>query len=203
MEISVRPLLIIALVLALVGGLACLAWSQLAPLASQFGRRPPPTTTVAAPAAVTSDGPAVTYLDQSLGWDWNVTCTPPLQQFLADQLPGQSISAVEVALVDYKLDSQLPFGTVYRDARADGNCFNQEGKFMCQIAVVAGEPGADLDVAATLNTPYTLLDMFLARGANPDAIRQTWSLATFHPLLVPAEEATTWQSSCLHLSRTP
>ena len=65
-----------------------------------------------------------------------------------------------------------------------------------------GEPGADLDVAATLAAPYTLLDMFLARGANPNAVRQTWKWGTFQPLVAPIEEATNaWRSTCLRVSR--
>ncbi len=201
MEIRLRPLGAALIVVALLGGLGYLAWPRLAPLATQVGLGPSAAATRPAPVAAPAGGPAITYLDQSLGWDWDAACAPQLQQFLADRLPGQRIAAVQIALVDYKPDSQLPFGTVYRDARATGDCFRQQGAFTCQVAVASGEPGPDLDVAVTLNAPYTLLDMFLARGANPDDIRKTWSMATFQPLLAPAEEANRWQSSCLHLSR--
>ena len=55
---------------------------------------------------------------------------------------------------------------------------------------------------STLAAPYTLLDMFLARGANPDAVRQTWRWGTFQPLIAPIEETENrWQSSCLRVSR--
>jgi hypothetical protein len=145
--------------------------------------------------------PAITYVDESLSWDWQVTCAPQFQQFLAEKLAGQPITTVKVVLVDYRLDSKLPFGTTYRGTRADGNCYNQRGAFTCQLAVVSGEPGADLDVAATLNAPYTLLDMFLARGQDAAAIRRAWSMATFQPLLVPAQETNRWHSACLHLFR--
>ncbi len=201
MEIRLRPLGAALIVLALLGGLGYLVWPRLAPLATQIGLGPAAAATSLAPVAAPAGGPAITYLDQSLGWDWEVACAPQLQQFLADRLPGQPIAAVQIALVDSKLDSQLPFGTVYRAARAAGDCFNQQGAFTCQVAVASGEPGPDLDVAVTLNAPYTLLDMFLARGAAPDDIRKTWSMATFQPLLTPAEEANRWQSSCLQLSR--
>ena len=202
MEIRLRPLGAAFIVVALLGGLGYFAWPRLAPAGAPLWPWPAATATSAVtPAALPPGGPEITYLDQSLGWDWEVTCAPQLQQFLADRLPGQRIAAVQIALVDYKPDSQLPFGTVYRDARAAGDCFNQQGAFTCQVAVAGGEPGPDLDVAVTLNAPYTLLDMFLARGATPDDIRKTWSMAIFQPLLVPAEEANRWQSSCLQLSR--
>ncbi len=216
MEIRLRPLVAALIVVMLLGGLGCFAWPRLAPVVAPLWPWPAATATSAvAPVAVQPGGPEVTYLDQSLGWDWEVACAPQLQRFLADRLPGQHIAAVQIALVDYKLDSQLPFGTVYRAARATGDCFNtpflvennqkrginQQGAFTCQVAVAGGEPGPDLDVAVTLNAPYTLLDMFLARGANPDDIRKTWSMATFQPLLAPAEETNRWQSSCLQLSR--
>ncbi len=201
MEIRLRPLGAALIVVALLGGLGYLAWPRLAPLAAQIGLGPAAAATRPAPVAAPAGGPAITYLDQSLGWDWDAACAPQFQQFLADRLSGQPIAAVQIALVDHKPDSQLPFGTVYRAARAAGDCFNQQGAFTCQVAVASGEPGPDLDVAVTLNAPYTLLDMFLARGATPDDIRKTWSMATFQPLLVPAEEANRWQSSCLQLSR--
>ena len=202
MEIRLRPLVAALIVVLLLGGLGYFAWPRLAPAVAPLW--PWPAATAAStvmPAVVPAGGPEITYLDQSLGWDWDVACAPQLQQFLADRLPGQRIAAVQIALVDYKLDSQLPFGTVYRAARATGDCFNQQGAFTCQVAVASGDPGPDLDVAVTLNAPYTLLDMFLARGATPDDIRKTWSMATFQPLLVPAEETNRWQSSCLQLSR--
>lgn len=198
MEISVRRVVIISLALALVAGLVGLAVPRLAPLVTNL------TPRAARPTAATASstaGPTITYLDESLGWDWRVACAPQFQTFLAQRLPGQPITAVKVTLVDDRLDRQLPFGTVYRDARAHGHCFGQQGQFTCQVAIVAGEPGPDLDAAVTLNTPYVLLDMFLARGANPDALRQTWRLATFQPLLVPAAETPRWQSSCLQLVR--
>jgi len=200
-EIRLRPLGAALIVVALLGGLGYLARPHLAPLATQIGLGPAATATSPVPVAAPAGGPEITYLDQSLGWDWDIACGPQFQQFLADRLPDQPIAAVQIALVDDKPDSQLPFGTVYRAARATGDCFNQSGRFTCQVAVASGEPGPDLDVAVTLNAPYTLLDMFLARGATPDDIRKTWSMATFQPLLVPAEEANRWQSSCLHLSR--
>ena len=59
-------------------------------------------------------------------------------------------------------------------------------------------------MAATLAVPYTLLDMFLARGANPDEIRKTWRWGTFQPLVTPIEDTENqWQSSCLRVSRAP
>ena len=198
MELRVRPLLAglgIAALAVVLGLFVVPRLAQLGPAAPA----PPgvPTATMAAPTG----SPAVTYRDESLGWDWQVACAPQFQRFLAAKLAGQPIGAVDIVLVDYPLDRKLPFGTTYRGTRADGNCYNQQGRFSCQLAVASGEPGADLDVAATLNTPYTLLDMFLARGADPNALRRTWSMATFQPLLIPTEEANRWQSACLHLSR--
>jgi hypothetical protein len=113
---------------------------------------------------------------------------------------------VKVVLVDQTPDRKLPFGTGYHDAdnpeaAADGNCYNQAGVYTCYVAVAAGEPGAALNVAATINAPYTLLDMFLARGENPNAMRATWHWQTFQPLLTPAQEADQWRSACLQLSR--
>ncbi len=45
-------------------------------------------------------GPTIMYGDESLGWDWEATCTSQLQQFLTEQLPGRRISAVKIVLVD-------------------------------------------------------------------------------------------------------
>jgi hypothetical protein len=151
----------------------------------------------------------VTYLDESLGWDWSVSCDPQFQTFLAQRLAGQRIRSVKVVLVDYRDELKLPFGTQYPDRNgplAVGNCADETlaGDFSCRVAVKSGEQGPALDVAATVNAPYTLLDMFLARGPNPNEIRKTWGWTVFQPLLAPVSvEANTWQSSCLHLSRTP
>jgi hypothetical protein len=151
----------------------------------------------------------VTYLDESLGWDWSVSCDPQFQTFLAQRLAGQRIRSVKVVLVDYRDELKLPFGTQYPDRNgplAVGNCADETlaGDFACRVAVKSGEPGPALDVAVTVNAPYTLLDMFLARGPNPNEIRKTWGWTVFQPLLAPVSvEANTWQSSCLQLSRTP
>ena len=204
MEIRLRPLVAALIVVALVGALGYFAWPRLAPLAAQIGPRP--TATVLAPVAAPAGGPDITFLDESLGWDWDTTCGPQFQQFLSEKLPGRRISAVKIVLVDYTLDSKLPFGVRYPDeagAQANANCYDMGGaSFTCSVGVARGEPGANLDVAATLAAPYTLLDMFLARGANPDAVRQTWRWGTFQPLLAPSEEAENqWQSTCLRVSR--
>jgi hypothetical protein len=195
----VRSLLVALIVLALA---AVGAWFAAPRLAGRLPWRAPrvtgtATTTPAAPAGAA----AISYVDDSLGWDWQPSCAAPFAVFLARELPGRSISSVTLTLVDARPDLQLPFGTTYRGARVNGNCFNDRGAFSCQVAVVQGEPGPDLDVAATLNAPYTLLDMHLARGADPNAVRRTWSFATFQPLLIPAEEASRWHSACLTLSR--
>lgn len=209
MEISVRPVLAIIVILALIAGLALLAVSRLAPLVTELTLRAA-TPTAAAPAATTPvGGPAVTYLDESLGWDWSVSCGPQFQSFLAQRLAGQRIRSVKVVLVDYREELKLPFGTQYPDPDgplAVGNCADETlaGDFVCRVAVKSGEPGPALDVAVTVNAPYTLLDMFLARGPDPNAIRKTWGWTVFQPLLTPVSlEANTWQSSCLQLSRTP
>jgi len=205
-EIRLRPLVVVLVVLALAGTLGYFAVPRLAPLARQLVLRPAATPTGAAPVAVPIDGPEVTFLDESLGWDWDATCAPQFRQFLAEKLPGRRISAVKVVLVDYALDSKLPFGVRYPDeagAQADANCYDMGGgSFTCSVGVARGEPGDNLDVAATLAAPYTLLDMFLARGANPNAVRQTWRWGTFQPLIALIEGTENrWQSSCLRVSR--
>jgi hypothetical protein len=207
-EIRLRPLVVALIVLALLGALGYFAWPRLAPLAAELRLGPAATATVTAPVAVPASGPEITFLDESLGWDWDATCAPQLRQFLAAKLPGRRISSLQVTLVDYTLDSKLPFGVRYPDdagAQADANCYDMgSGAYTCSVGVERGEPGADLDVAATLAVPYTLLDMFLARGANPDAIRQTWRWGTFQPLVTPIEDTENqWQSSCLRVSRAP
>lgn len=207
MEIRVRQLLalVIVSVLAASGVFLVPRLTRLlagdprpfAPLA------PPDAPNAAAPTPLGSESMkvAVSYIDHSIGWDWQVTCAASFQQFLARELAGQAMRAVRVELVDDKADVKLPFGTTYRGARVNGNCFNQRGEFTCQMAVAAGDAGPDLDTAATFNVPYTLLDMFLAHGPNPNAVRATWTLSTFQPLLTPAEEANRWHSACLKLSR--
>lgn len=193
-----RSLFVVLLVLALA---AAAAWFAAPKLAIRLPWRAPAATAPSAAAPAPAGAPAIQYVDDSLGWDWQPSCAPAFATFLARELAGRPITAVTVTLVDARPDLHLPFGTTYRGARVNGNCFNEGGAFTCQMAVAQGEPGADLDVAATLNTPYTLLDMFLARGADPNAIRRTWSFATFQPLLIPAEEASRWHSACLTLSR--
>jgi hypothetical protein len=153
-------------------------------------------------------GPEITFGDASLGWDWQSTCAGPFAAFLADKLAGQPIHAVEVALVDYGPDTELPFGVRYPDeagAQADASCHHLGGgRYRCSVGVARGEPGPDLDVAATLAAPYTLLDIFLARGPEPDETRKRWRWGTFQPLIAPIEEADNrWRSTCLHISRAP
>jgi hypothetical protein len=157
-------------------------------------------------APVPPGGPEITFTDASRGWDWESICAGPFAAFLADKLAGQPIRAVEVALVDYGPDAQLPFGVRYPDeegAQAGAQCFSLGGgRHRCTVGVARGQPGPDLDVAATLAAPYTLLDMFLARGPEPDAVRMSWRWGTFQPLIAPIEEADNrWRSTCLHISR--
>ncbi len=205
MEIRLRPIILALGVLALGAVLAWFARPRLGPLAERLGLRPAATATVPAPAGP-AGGPAITYLDQSLGWDWQADCAPQFGQFLARELPGRQIDSIQVVLVDYTPDSKLPFGVRYPDeagAQADAICHElAAGKYTCSVGVARGAAGGDLDVAMTLAAPYTLLDMFLARGANPNAIRQTWRWGTFQPLLAPIEEAkNTWRSTCLRVAR--
>gem|GEM_PF-917852 len=208
MEIRLRPLVVVLVVLALAGTLGYFAVPRLAPLARQLVLRPAATPTGAAPVVVAIDGPEVTFLDESMGWDWDAACAPQFRQFLAEKLPGRRISAVKVVLVDYNLDSKLPFGVRYPDeagAQADANCYDMGGgAYTCSVGVERGEPGADLDVAVILAAPYTLLDMFLARGTNPNAVRQTWKWGTFQPLVTAIKDTDNqWQSTCLRISRAP
>ncbi len=205
MEIRMRQLLALVIVAVLAIASGALLVPHLTRLLAGDPRPVAPTGTPDAaaptPGDATQTNVMVSYVDDSLGWDWQVTCEERFRQFLARELAGQAVRAVRVELVDDQADVKLPFGTTYRGARVNGNCFNQRGAFTCQMAVAAGEAGPDLDTAATFNAPYTLLDMFLARGPNPNAVRATWSLSTFQPLLTPAEEANRWHSACLKLSR--
>ncbi len=206
MDISVRRLLAIILALALVAGLAFLAAPRLAPLVPELLGRPTPTV-AQVPNVTLTTGPAVSYVDESLGWDWDASCETPFQVFLAEHLAGQRIRSVKVVLLDYRAELKLPFGIQYPDRNGPwvvANCADEtlRGDFVCRAAVRSGEPGVALDVAGTAAAPYTLLDMFLARGPNPNEIRKTWGWTVFQPLLTTVSaEANTWQSSCLQLSR--
>jgi len=206
-EIRLRPLVVALIVLVLVGALGYLALPRLLPLVAELGLRPVATAVIpSAPVTVPTDGPEITFLDESLGWDWDANCKTQFRQFLSEKLPGRRINSVKVVLVDYTLDSKLPFGVRYPDeagAQADANCYDMGGgAYTCSVGVERGEPGVDLDVAVTLAAPYTLLDMFLARGANPNAVRQTWRWGTFQPLIALIEGTENrWQSSCLRVSR--
>ncbi len=206
MDISVCRMLAIIRVMVLIAGLAILAVPRLAPLVPELLGRSTPTVAPAVPVMLTT-GPAVSYVDESLGWDWDVSCDAPFQAFLARHLAGQRIRAVKVVLLDYRAELKLPFGIQYPDRNGPwvvSNCADEtlRGDFTCRMAVRSGEPGPALDVAATAAAPYTLLDMFLARGPNPNEIRKTWGWTVFQPLLTPVSaEANTWHSSCLQLSR--
>jgi hypothetical protein len=208
-EIRLRPLVVALIVLVLVGALVYLTLPRLLPLVTELGLRPLATAVIpSAPVTVPTDGPEITFLDESLGWDWTANCVPQLRQFVAEKLPGRRIGSLKVVLVDTNLDSKLPFGVRYPDEagpQADANCYDMGGgSYTCSVGVERGEPGADLDVAVTLAAPYTLLDMFLARGANPNAVRQTWRWGTFQPLIALIEGTENrWQSSCLRVSRAP
>ncbi len=205
MEVRIRPILAVLAIGAVAAAVALFGAPRLAQLLSAARTTPAGAATVT-PGPTPIGGVAITYGDESLGWDWQVSCEPQLRQFLAEQLPGRRISAVEIVLVDVTPDSKLSFGVRYPDeagVQANANCFDAGGgAFTCRVGVTRGEPGADLDVAAALAAPYTLLDMFLARGANPDAVRQTWRWGTFQPLIAPIEEAENrWHSTCLRVSR--
>jgi hypothetical protein len=205
MEIRIRPILAIIVTATVVAAGGLLVLPRLAQLVPSRSSVPVVPTAGAPGTALPAGSPTVTYVDESLGWDWQASCAAQFQQFLVEKLAGQPISAVKIVLVDNTPERKLPFGIRYPDAqgpKTSGNCYNEQGRYTCFIAVAEGEPGADLDVAATLNAPYTLLDMFLARGADPGAIRQTWRWNTFQPLITPAQEGSNrWQSACLHLLR--
>ena len=79
MEIRLRPLVVALIVLALVGAVAYLALPRLLPRAAQLGLRPAPATVAARPATIPVGGPEITYLDESLGWDWAADCASQLR----------------------------------------------------------------------------------------------------------------------------
>ena len=205
MEILARRGLWLILVVALALLLALLIAPRLLPRLTPLWTAP---NFLSAQTELPADGgPEITYLDESLGWDWQAACAPQLRQFLATQLAGEPIRSVKVVLVDRRPDRDLPFGVRYPDAtgpKSVGNCYNLgQGAFTCYTAVGEGTPGGDLDVVIAANAAYTLLDMFRARGSDPNAVRQTWNWGTLQPLISPIEEdGHRWQSTCLHVSHT-
>ena len=209
MEISARSGLWLVLVVAAALLFACLSAPNLLPLLrpGPAGSPPAPTVTYGQTSLDISE-PAVTYLDESLGWDWQADCGAEFRQFITTQLAGEPIADVKVVLVDRQPDRNLPFGVRYPDSsgpKSVGNCYNLgRGAFTCYTAVAEGAPGVELDVVVAANAPYTLLDMSRARGPEPNAVRQTWSWGTLQPLISPVgEDGRQWQSNCLHVSRTP
>ena len=206
MDISVRRLLAIILALALVAGLALLAAPRLAPLVPELLRRATPTVAPAPPVTQIT-GPAISYADESLGWDWDVSCEAPFQAFLAERLAGQRIRSVKVVLLDYRDEPKLPFGIQYPDRNGPwvvANCADEtlRGDFTCRMAVRSGEPGVAArrgrDGRRALHAPRHVP----GPRPEPQRIRKTWGWTVFQPLLTPMPaEANTWQSSCLQLSR--
>jgi len=199
MTITLRVLVIILAILLLLVALLLCVWRVGLPA------RPQPTPT-GVPSArsetVATAGQTITFQDESLGWDWTADCAAQFSQFLAAQLPGQPIRSVKIVLVDHTPDRKLPFGVRYGAAKTIGDCYAMRaGDFTCYTAIAEGEPDPGLDVVVATNAAYTLLDMFLARGPDPNAIRATWSWATLQPLVIPAKEPKQWASACLHVTR--
>lgn len=191
MEIRLRPIAAALIVLALLGALGYFAWPRLAPLAVALGLGPAATATSSAPVAAPTGGPEITYLDESLGWDWQAVCAPQLRQFLAEKLPDHRINAVQISLVDYTPERKLPFGVRYPDAagaQADANCYAMGGgSYTCAVGVARGEPGPDLDVAVTLtgSPARAVLEqcaLVASQGRWPAAAHQAGTLIYYEPL---------------------
>ena len=90
MEIRIRPILaiIVTATVAAVGGLFVVPrLAQLAPSRSGV-----PVVSTSLPAGSPAARAAtVTYVDESLGWDWQVSCEPQFQRFLVAKLAGQPV----------------------------------------------------------------------------------------------------------------
>ena len=201
---------LLLLAAALAGGRLTLPWVQ--------ATAPPPLADgrpIDQPVPVLDTG-MVVYRDLSTRWDWQVAegGSERLIQFLQDhEIPAQALTLV---LVDEHV-AELPFGvadvTDGVQTSVRGHCQAAAGApvggpdgapdhtYLCNLGVETGEPGARLDVLASLIVPYIFMDMTYARGADPDAVRRGWTWATFSPLV--SQEQNGWQGNFLQLWSAP
>lgn len=202
MEIRLRPILLLLLLLL---GIAIVAFGR-----SRLAPSLPPTPTPQpvpgpTPVARTIGGLQIVFADESVAWDWQITCHEPLATWL-QQLP-LSLRTLRITLVDQLARNPAATGIAYPDtdhptARAAGACTGQSEQ-ACQVLIRQGTPGADLDVAVTAAIPHAIRNAWLVRapgGAEQfDLIRQNWSWDQFQPLL--RKEGNAWYSTCLAVSR--
>lgn len=203
MEIRLRSILIMLCIAVVV-----IAVGLTGGLRLPVGRRAPATSTVAASqptVALTPTGPRVTFADESVVWDWQVSCGDALWAWL-QQYP-HAVRTIRVTLTDAQDFGSATVGVGYPAsptpiALAYATCAGTPD-LACQVAIKQGAPGADLNVAVTAAIPHAIRNAWLIRAPSGaehiDAIRVQWSWAQFQPLLQGA--GSTWRSSCLNVAK--
>ena len=164
-----------ALIVGLVLGLAALAgWSLI---------QPAPVVPVAAP-----EPSAFSFVDESLVWDWSVTCTDELTF-----LPKQDVT---FTLTD---DAEgLVLGVAHPDAtNPDALVLTGCAEDACRLAVSRGEPGPALDVALSVAMAYGVQRTWGDRTKEAWEKRGEWEWADYEPLIVQADGG--WVASCVEV----
>ena len=164
-----------AIIAGLVLGLAALAgWSLIQPAP-------------AAPVAATEPS-AFSFVDESVVWDWSVTCGDELAF-----LPKQDVT---FTLTD---DAEgLVLGVAYPDAtNPDALVLTGCAEDACRLAVSRGEPGPALDVALSVAMAYGVQRTWGDRTKEAWEQRGEWDWADYEPLIV--QEDGEWRGTCVEV----
>ncbi len=163
-----------AIIAGLVLGLAALAgWSLI---------QPAPAAPMAAP-----EPSAFSFVDESLAWDWTVTCVDEMAF-----LPKQDVT---FTLTDDADD--LVLGVAYPDtANPDALVLIGCAEDVCRVAVSQGE-GHVLDVALSVAMAYGVQRTWGDRTKEAWEQRGEWRWADYEPLIV--QEDGEWRGTCVEV----
>ena len=198
-EFNWRMLFLLLLLAAVISGAVLLA--------PHFAGKPSPTPTVEraeldTPQKIVANPIQVQFQNDS-SWQVNgvQTCLPQLKIWLGDYpLKNLTVIITDTVSADMALGvTQSSEGTP--DAKVKGKCEEKaQDELTCFIAVMQGEPSANLDVAVTVGIVSLIQDFY--RPRTKDAWKNQIGkdfLTNFQPLI--AKENGEWISNCLHLTR--
>lgn len=158
----------------LLGLAALLGWSLI---------QPAPAVPMAAP-----EPSAFSFVDESLIWDWSVTCTDELAF-----LPKQDVT---FTLTDDADD--LVLGVAYPDAmNPDALVLTGCADDACRLVVSRGESGPALDVALSVAMAYGVQRTWGDHTEEAWEQRGEWEWADYEPLIQRVDGG--WVRSCVEV----
>ena len=199
-EFNRRGFALIALIAVLLVVGAYVLWPQLQPSNLTDADMASIKATLIPEQKIVASDLEINFDNQS---SWQVEGVEECLPLLTEWLDGYPLQSLNVVITD-TVDSEMVLGVVQSgqnapDARVRGRCEEQTpNELSCFMAVEQGEPGPNLDVAATVEVALLVQDYFRPRTQSAWK-NQKNGLEQFQPLI--HQEGDEWKSNCLHLTR--